>query len=343
MTDIAKAVGVSQAAVSYVLNDKPQSQLIRPETRARILKEAKRLRYTPHSGARSMRLNKSETLCVIISTSSLNLPDEVSAAPVLMGVCSQSAKQGYRVLIEASPAGGTRDVNSLEKLIFSRQCDGVILMGPMHRDPRAELLRELQFPAVFIGRSESQALDTVDCDNVEVGYDLTRHLLEQGRTRIAMITGDTDYLYHEDRLTGYRRALREAGIQPKKSLEIALPESWREEADDHSVAAALDRLWKLKNPPDALISGNDDQLASTLMRNLQKRGFSIPNDVAIAGINNSLLSRELHPSLTSVDLHFSTLGHEAARLLIDRIQNPDHSAEHLVIPHSLVIRESSRK
>lgn len=343
MNDIARTLGISQAAVSYVLNDAPQSKLMNVRTREKIWAEARRLRYTPHAGARAMRLHKSNTIALFVSAFTIKVSTGMS--DIIMSVAHAASQRGYRVLLESSISSMRQSqdvVAGVEQLIMSRQCDGAVFTGPMHEDIRGDLIHEFDFPAVFLGRSEDDTLDSVDTDNRTMGCDMTNHLLTAGRRRLAILTGSMDYTYQQDRHAGYLDALGAAGLTADPSLHVAVSEDWMSQPDDEEITDAVDRLWQLDEKPDAIISGVDDLMASAILRVLRRRGVSVPDEVALTGCNNSRLSTEIRPTLTTADLHTDRLGERAANLLIDRIEKPGSPPRHEIIPHTLIVRDSTR-
>jgi DNA-binding LacI/PurR family transcriptional regulator len=263
MLDIARRAGVSQAAVSYVLNGQAQAKRISPETEKTILDLAREMNYVPHAGARALRMQKTNILCLVNNLIHLNpLAMQMTSSRSLPAICLEAGHHGYRLLIETTLSverGSDAETDAYREFIHSGLSDGVILSGPAHDDARLKLLRDSGFATVTIGRSEIDEIDSVDSDNRQVARDATAHLIEQGCRRIALLLGDTDYLYHADRLEGYRRALAEAGLGADDSLVQILPESWRDDDGDHLVSLAVDRLWSTM-PPDGLFAGVDDML-----------------------------------------------------------------------------------
>lgn len=345
MMDIAWTAGVSQATVSYVLNGRAEEESISPKMQKRIWAEARRLGYAPHAGARALKLSKTNTLCVLSGVRGLDEAVlEVNVTQSLLATCLLAADKGYRVLVEIVPpeAQDPEALQRLQTLIQSRQCDGLILGGPTRNDPRLRLLRQFRFPTVTIGRVSAKDIDFVDSDNVGIGYDATRHLLDAGCRRIAIVTGPSEHIYMQERVKGYRKALRASGIKSATGLEVMVPDLWRMDKDDQHVEAALAQLWSLNPPPDAIFASIDDVLASAILRRLRARRIRVPTDVLLIGVNNSLLSQQVHPALSTVDLHFADIGRSAAEFLIERLAEPEQPRRQAIIPHTLIARKSTR-
>jgi DNA-binding LacI/PurR family transcriptional regulator len=149
---------------------------------------------------------------------------------------------------------------------------------------------------------------------------------------VGFITGPADLTVCQDRLRGYREALRAAGIQPESSLVA--------EADFGEQGGRRAALKLLEAKPTAIVA-LDDLLCLGALAAVKGAGLKVPHDIALAGFNDSLFCPHTDPPLTSVRLNVTELGERAAELLINRVRNPRLEPVHVLVPCEIVRREST--
>jgi LacI family transcriptional regulator len=328
--DIAKALGVSPSTVSRALKGHPD---ISPETRKAVNDLATRLKYEPNAIALSLKQSRSNSIGVII-------PEMVHYffSSVLSGITDVAYDAGFTVIICQSNEIYEREVANV-KALYSHRVDGILISisKDSNEFDHLNFLLDNDIPLVFFDRfSQGVICDKVIVDDFDAAYKATRHLIDEGRRRIAHFSGPQKLLIGRERLEGYKKALKSAGIPIDESLII--------HADNFEMAReAVGKLMRLPRKPDGIFAVND-LTAIGAMLTLQKNGIRIPEDVAIVGFSDGKFSGIVEPNLTSVDQHGYEMGTAAARMLIKRILAEDkfYPPETVILQTSLIVRGSSK-
>lgn len=327
--DIAEALDLSAATVSRALKDHPA---IKQETKKRILEKARELGYQHNLFASSLRRNKTNTIGLIVPR--LN---SYFMSTVIAGIEKVANTEGYNLIISQSLESVKKEIVNV-KTLFNSRVDGLLVSAAYDTEnvKHFELFTDKGVPLIFFDR----VLDHPQCtniviDNFKAGYEVTRHLIEQGCTRIVHITASLKRNVYADRLRGYRQALEDSGIAYNEKLVIF------NNLSDQAGTDAAQAILKMRPKPDGIFSANDSCAVSCL-RALKLSGISIPNDIAIAGFNNDPLSKVIEPNLTTVEYPGMEMGEVAAMLLIRLINKTEASSMNtLVLKHRLIERESS--
>ncbi|MFE2375782.1 LacI family DNA-binding transcriptional regulator [Streptomyces sp. NPDC059398] len=325
IVSIAERAGVSIASVSRVLNGVGA----RPDTVSRVERAVAELGYVPNAVARSLKGGRTRQLTFAMAD--IGNPAYVA---MVRGIQAVTRAAGYRLLLHSTGAVVEDELDAVRSL-GDRTSDGLILCPIRVTDAYAQVLGAAAAPVVIIGSPpEDVPVDSVRADSVRGAGLAVRHLYETGRRRIAFINGPLDTVPGRNRATGYRRALDALGLPYDESLVVSTGFA------TESGAAAAERL--LAASPDALFCAND-QLAVGALRTLHSRGVRIPDDIAVAGMDDSSLAQAAWPPLTSVDLGSAERGSRAAELLLARLgrgtvpEAPQHST---AVPR-LVVRAST--
>ena len=323
--DVARVSGFSVATVSRVLNG---SGPVKRETESRVREAAAALRYTPNVAARSLTTRRTSTLGVL-------LPDLYGEffSEVIRGVDQTAQEHGYHILVSSSHNAPGEIAAALTAM--RGRVDGVIIMSPaIDAQTLADNL-PASLPVVLLNCAvDGTAFDALTIDNHGGAYAMVRHLVAQGRTRIAMICGAAGNGDAEARLAGYRAALRDAGAEARAEWE--LPGDFSEE----SGAAAVQRMLTLTPRPDALFAAND-AMAIGAMSALREAGVQVPHDVAVAGFDDIPVSRYMNPALTTVRTDVSGLGARATKRLLHAVTRDNgHERRQELLGTSLVVRQS---
>jgi LacI family transcriptional regulator len=328
MKDVARLAGVSTSTVSHVVNN---SRFVSDEIRERILKAVADLNYSPSALARSLKINQTRTLGMIVTTS--NNP---FFAEVVAGVERICYQRGYTLVLCNTEGDPARLSHSLEALLQKR-IDGLLLMCTEARSASAEVFgRHPAVPIVVMdwGPLNSKA-DRIQDNSALGGYLATRHLIEQGHRKIGLITGPLDKLPAQSRQHGYRQALDEAGIvfQPEYIVE-----------GDFEFAGgitAMQQLLSLSEHPTAVFAGNDVS-AVGVYQALYRAGLSVPQDISVIGYDDIELARYLTPPLTTIHQPQEELCRKAVDTLLERIQGADDEPRLITLEPTLIQRESVR-
>ncbi|WP_434639513.1 LacI family DNA-binding transcriptional regulator [Klebsiella sp. I138] len=316
--DIATASGVSIAAVSRALKGQPG---LSEETRQRILSVAEAEGYD-FTRLRSGRIKRLLFLLHRHHNIASALP---FYSNVMLGVAD--ACRENEIAMSFQPIAPD---DSIAEMIALHQPDALICAGYLE----AEILAELRKIALPVALVDLWAADfpCVNPDNYHGGFVATRHLLEQGRKRIAFLGHSRRHYSIRQRVEGYQQALFDAGIvlpevytvevPPVKDIELALVEG-------------METLLALPEPPDAIFAYND-MAALVAMRVCVRKGLNVPDDMAIVGFDDIDAAAWAYPPLTTVAIDKRELGRDAFRLLLN-----DEGERNLLMPVRLVVRESS--
>lgn len=306
MQDVARRAGVSIKTVSNVVNAYPY---VRESTRARVLAAIEELDYQVNVAARNLRTGR--TGMIALALPELSLPYFAELADAIIAAAEA---QGVTVLIELT--GGRRE-RELEVLSGTRrhQTDGLIF-SPLGLEPGDEHLLEVDYPIVILGeRLFSDAVDHVTMQNVEAARAATRHLLDLGRRRIALlgVHPGEDLGTAALRLAGYREAIESAGLEVDERL---YGPSWLWHRS--TGAEAMARLLDGGVVPDGVFAMND-ALALGALHELQIRQIRVPEDVAVVGFDAIDEGSYANPSLSTVDPGREEIAATSVRLLLDRV------------------------
>ena len=329
MADIARLAGVSVSTVSRALNGSP---LVNDATQARVATLARELNYTINLGAKNLRLQRNQTIAVVIpydAASRQHISDPFFLA-MLGSLADALTDRGYDMLVSRVDA---ESLDTAAQLYDSGVALGIVLIGQWRHHDQLNALAARKVPLVVWGAQLPQQLYcSVGGDNVLGGRLATEHLLAQGRKRIAFL-GDPQLPEVAHRLKGYRQALRAYKVPEVAALELAVPfEVSRARTD---FEALLDSGVAI----DAVL-GCSDLLAITAMQVLRERGLRVPQDVAVVGYDDMPLAGYCDPPLTSIRQPVGQAGIELVDALLAVLQH--QPAAPRTLPVSLVERRSSR-
>lgn len=329
--DVAKKAGVSPSTVSRVISG---STRISKSTTAKVKQIMDDLGYHPNIMAKSLVSKTTNTLGIILPRPAEELFLNLFFPEFIRGIVSQASRANYDLML-TSGANEREEVEAITRLVKGQRVDGIVLLSSRKNDPVISFLYENSFPFVLIGRSlEYPDILSVDTNNVQAAYDATRHLISLGHKRIGFVSGPPHLIVSQDRLEGYEKALSEAGL-PKKSQWIVEGEFLQE-----SGYRAMSLIMSVPERPTALVI-TDDVVAVGVLRGLTELGYQVPNDISMVSFNNIALSQLTTPPISSIDIGIYQMGYTASRTLIDRIGGETLHENRIVIPHRLIIRESS--
>jgi LacI family transcriptional regulator len=327
--DLARELNISASTVSRALKDHPD---ISKETKRAVQELAQKLNYQPNAVALSLKQRRSNTIGVII-------PEIVHYffSSVISGIEDVAYEAGFNVIICQSNERYEREVANAKTLLSSR-VDGVLVSISKHTTDYKHFknFQNNEVPIVFYDRVVPDIIaDQVIIDDFDAAYRATRHLIDSGRTRIAHLGGPMALLIGQNRKNGYLKALSEAGIPADENLIL--------EADSFEKARmAIMKLINQKIKFDGVFATND-LTAIGAMQTIQKKGYKIPDEIAIVGFSDGRFSGITDPTLTSVDQHGYEMGTLATQMLLKRILSEDdeYPAETKVLNADLIVRGSS--
>jgi DNA-binding LacI/PurR family transcriptional regulator len=327
--DVAHHAGVSRTTVSFVLNERPDTN-ITPETRKRVLDAARDLGYVVHGAARALAAGSSQTIGLVLRQSPEQVAADALLAETLWGIGGEVHRAGYRVLVEPLSPG----VGTYSGLVRSQRVDGLIVSGPRSDDLELRALADEDYPIILQGSLPGINAPSVDVDNRAGARSAVEHLVALGHTRIACITNaPRAYTSAEDRLAGYRDALEAAGVAFD---DAAIAEG---AFDAASGLAAMRDILGRGEPPTAVFVCSD-VVAVGALRALREAGLRVPDDVSVAGFDDIALAPFVEPPLTTVRLPARALGVAAGRALVERLAGRMPVDRHLLATE-LVVRAST--
>jgi len=309
--DIARAAGLSTAAVSQALRPHPHSNIkLQQETIERVRKVAADLNYQPHSGARSIRSNSFNTIGYFVAKTGLftNTPYGYMA-----GVHDAAEERGFHITLIRLPRNLEDISRAMPSVFRERNLDALVIESYSELAFQIyQRIKSSHMPVIFV--NDRHQTNSVYVDDKWGAAQITRHLIDKGYQRICFVQRRTECgppirkMHHSavDRESGYRSAMRKAGREPVchvvsttdvVGLDVELaPEDWE-------IIAAH----------DAVIAYDDD-LANLIARCAYDRQLRIPDSLAIAGFNGDYASLSAWQRLTTVRIPSYEMGRKAAEM-----------------------------
>lgn len=321
MDDVAERAGVSRALVSLVMRESPRVSAGR---RAAVLQAATELGYSPHAMARRLASRESTVLAVLVSD--LRNP---YFAEIVEGVDAAAAAAGFEVILGTGSRRPDAEERSVETLLSFRPA-GLVLLSPVL--PAAAIARAAENgPVVAVERAlRLTAVDTVTDDGRAGSGLLVDHLVELGHTRIVHLDGGHG-AQSSTRRRGYLEAMQRHGL-----TGWVQPSEYTEDAG----VASVRRLIETGRPFTAVVAANDINAIGALSA-LADAGHRVPQDVSVAGYDNTSLAGLRHIGLTTVDQPRADMGRLAVQAVLERLrQGRTTPVRHLLHPR-LVVRRST--
>lgn len=316
--DVARHAGVSPAVVSYVLNSGPRP--VSSAARERVLDAVKALGYRPDGLARSLRVGRTKTLGLVVPDASNPFFAELARS-----IEDSAYERGYAVMVCNSADDLDRERAYIASLA-ERRIDGLILVSATAEQDLTDLT-DLAIPVVALDRSPDMApVSTIRADNERGAYLGTRHLIGHGHREIAFI-GGPDHGVSDARHDGWQRAAAEAGLAP--AISERAPFSFKGGYDAARAVSDRGRI------PSGILVSSDIQ-ALGLIRGLDSRGLSVPEDIGVVAIDGTTAGEFSVPPLTSIAQPIAAMGSHAVQHLIDSPAD----VIHLTLENALVVRRS---
>jgi DNA-binding LacI/PurR family transcriptional regulator len=327
LQDVAYRAGVSTATVSRVMN---KMRYVSPEVKTRVERAISELHYTPNRVARRLRVREGDRKLLGVLIPDIQNPFYVD---VVRGIEEHTLQKDYAIYICNFAQDYNREKAYLKRL-KSESVDGLIV-APYHEGDRlVTSLVEDDFPIVCVDRGLSDVdVDLVIVNNEEGAYNAVKHLIDLGHRRIGYAGGLYSIPTSRSRRDGYVRALAEHQVPVDESL-IKFGDSRHE-----SGKKLANELLNMPKPPTALFTGNN-VITLGALETIHSRGIKIPGEIAIVGFDDMPWSISLNPPLTAVFQPGYEMGSHAARMLFERLEEPDHEPRKVVLNTKLVVRQS---
>ena len=328
MREVAKRAGVSVTTVSHVIN---HTRFVSEGVVERVEKAIEVLDYRPDQLARSLRKGKSETIGVIVS-------DIVNPffPQVVRGIEDSSRENGYNIMLcntDEDPSEEKRYI----ALLMTKRVDGFIIAPSTEGAKTVSPLIQKSLPLVIIDRRfDELEVDQVFSDSIDGGYKATKHLIGLGHKKIGIILEIFGIRSFDDRLAGWEKALREAGIRIDETLikQAGL--------EIEGAFEATKELLTCEKGVSAIFSANN-LMTSGVLRYLKEKKIECPSQISLVGFDDLEWAASVNPSLTSVAQQPYEMGYKAAELLFERIKGCALGPQRVQLETFLRIRESCTK
>jgi DNA-binding LacI/PurR family transcriptional regulator len=324
--DVAKLAGVSTATISRVLANK---QYIKKSTRDKVLNAIDELGYQPSRIARSLRVNSSQIIGLLVSD--IQNPFFTTLARAVEDIAFAN---DYAVFLCNTDEDINKESIYIDLMISERVAGMIITPTSERNSPCKKIIDNHKTPIVVVDRQVLGCdVDTVVLNNKKGAYDLVKHFIEKEHKRIGIIVGHAEITTGRERYLGYESALKE------KNIPI-LPELIKFGSPKEDVGYMYtNELLDLEDPPTALFLGNN-LLTMGALRAIDERGLTVSKDISIGAFDETAWSKLIKPPLTVVTQPTYEIGIKSAELLLSRIKNPSKPTEFIQFEPQIIIRSS---
>jgi DNA-binding LacI/PurR family transcriptional regulator len=323
-TDVAREAGVSQATVSYVINDHP-SHPISPATRARVLDAVERLGYTPSAAARALRLGSSNTALLVLP----DIPYGPTLATLVEALTDELEALDLDLVTRRLRPGSSKSAPWKEL----RPAVVVCIMEPLAPEDEAEI-RTAGIPVVGALLSPVTDMDSTGALQIVVGRLQVEHLAAQGHTVIGYAAPDDVRVssFYGLRLEGVRLASMELGLDEPVIVQVPL--------DARRAARAVSQ-WRSHREPVTAVCAYNDEVAMAVLAGVHRLGLSVPRDLAVVGVDNIPLASLMDPPLTTIDQNVQQIARHLARRVLNAVRGEPPPPRLPSDAATLVVRESA--
>lgn len=309
LKDVAKDAGVSIATVSCCLSG---SRYVKPETRTKIMDSIEKLKYIPNSSARDLRSTTTNRIGIVLTDI-----DNTYHTEIFKGISSYLQRHGYTISVAFSNNLPDIECEKIDDFV-SQNVSGLVIITcqPQNTDFFFNRIKNYNIPTVFIERRP----DNIDVsfagfDNHKTLYNITAALLEKGYRDIALFTGNKYFSSEKDCMNGYETAFRDYGLLPDKDMI--------HETDMSKEDAFKTAMMCLRNRPVQAIITTSENIALGVLEILYIFGIKVPDDIPFFTLSEESWNISgRHPGVVHSSRTAFTLGKEAARLLVEKIQAP---------------------
>lgn len=325
--DVARAAGVSIRTVSRVINASPA---VGEETRIAVQAIITQLGYSPSSRARALASGRSHLIAVVQDDPNAHVIGALQRG--IVEVCSQ---HGYELVVHPVRFSDPEIAGDIEKFVQRSRVDGLIVLPPTSEIAAIpERLTALGVPSIGIAAISVPAYPSMlISDERAATAELGRHLLELGHRRIAMIEGPPHFRSAQERKAGFLGALRASGL----SLDLQLRDG---DYSFESGLVAAESLLTMHTPPTAIFACNDI-MAAAVVKTARERGVSIPQQLSIAGFDDSDLASMISPALTTIRRPLRDMAMAATEQLLAMIARREMRLADQTVSLTLVRRQST--
>ncbi|MGN6510632.1 MAG: LacI family DNA-binding transcriptional regulator [Chitinophaga sp.] len=331
--DIAKQAGVSPTTVSFVLNGKAKEKRISDQVSKKILKLAAKLKYKPNQLARGLRTGKTKTIGLIVEDIANHF-----FANVAKIVEEEADKFGYKVLYGSTEDNLLKARGLLEVLEY-RQVDGYIITPTPNLDKEIEVLKNSRKPMVLMDRYLPQIpTNYVMVNNFQGAYDAAEYLLELGYQKIALVTTTSEQIQMKERYNGFTAALKAHRANLPRKMFKKIPFG----ATNEEAVAQISEFIKGVPGLDAIFF-TTNYLGIYGIESVKELGMKIGEDIALISFDDHDLFRLHTPGITCVAQPIHDIARNVIQVLMNELNQHNNQINQVVLPATLVKRESCRK
>lgn len=307
LKDIAQALNISISTVSYALNNGPRS--VPEDVRLRVVETARSMGYRPNLIARSLAAGRTLTLGVVPVVVGKDYLSSPYFQGCFAGIAIAAKALDYDVLMYTHDA---READRLSDVILDGRADGLVFLAPYKELTTLHRISEEGIPFSIVSGAYHEVVPSYNCDNLSAMKLAVQHLVQLGHRAIAHLTGELNMVDGAERLDGFVNATREAGL--------SVPDSWIAQgtfSPEAGYQGAMSILTSVPRPT-AIVCASDE-IAEGAYRAAKELGLSIPQDLSVVGVDDSIPALLLSPQLTSVRQPFAEMGAAAVRAVVQLI------------------------
>lgn len=325
--DVAGAARVSLATVSRAINN---PEKVKPETRERVLRVIKELGYKPNAFAKGLASRKSTTVAVVV-------PDmgRASVAEMMNGIADIARVYKYSILLYILESEDASEEDILREIIAA-QVDGILYLNDEITQVQFDFLKEIknnyQIPIVLTNTffPSDDDIPSVSIDYERAGYEITKKLIDEGRKNIFMVSTVRKYMVNDLKENGYLQAIEEAGLEPRIMRTSGRISINTEHFNEYFKGSKVDGVIAVR-----------DSIAISFMNVAFENDVSIPEDIGVAGFQNTKYARLARPQLSCVDVPIYDLGAVGMRMLTKLMKSEEIKDKIVKLPHSIVLRKTT--
>ncbi|WP_439242541.1 HTH-type transcriptional repressor PurR [Lonepinella sp. BR2474] len=324
--DVAKMAGVSTTTVSHVINN---TRHVAEDTKKAVLDAIQQLHYSPSAVARSLKINTTKSIGMIVTTS-----EAPYFAEIIHAVENHCYRQGYSLFLCNTQNDAEKIKNHLD-MLAKKRVDGVLIMCAEYHQESIDLFNSFKgLPMVVMEWGIQHSHSDMILDNsFQGGYLATQYLIENGHQKIGIISGELSKTTAKTRFQGFEKAIHEAGLTTHPNW---IQEGFFEPEDGYEC---MNKILAQQELPTAVFCCND-VMALGAISAITEKGLRVPDDISIIGYDNIHSSRFYAPPLTTIHQSKARLGEQALKLLFERIHHKNHEKEVIEIYPELVVRKS---
>ncbi len=327
--ELAEKLGISVAAVSMALNDKPG---VSQATRKMIKSQAEKYGYD-FTKIKASAIKNGSIYFVIYKKNGVVVADTPFYTELSAGITDECKKQGHKLKMQYFYESDFT-LNNLEAIQFS-DCIGVILLGTELNASDIMPFLSLPLPVIILDSYfENIDRDFVTINNVQGAYRATNHLIRKVKSQPGYIMSSYRIQNFRERADGFYKAIRENGMSRSQSIVHEVSPSM-----EGAYADMCDIIYH-KEPLSRCYFADNDLIAAGAVRAFKENGYRLPDDIAIVGFDDLPICQIMEPGLTTIRVPKNVLGAEAVRRLISRIQDPASDYTHIQVSTKLMDRYS---